>query len=233
MKKRYLITALIFGILGIIYGTFCNYFVRVEKSIFFSIMSGIFVGLLYFFMYYILTFFLGNQYNEDDKIMEKYMKMLIRIQNLIVFNALLFGSTLLIATGGQILFPLFWIHITNIVISIVIITISNFDGKRIRKERYKAKKKATIAPNPIAEVLSTEQIQHLICSAPNTDMADKIIESLTGFTEPRDKYLLIKKLFKDSMINISLSSEEEVYIDILQQVMVKNNIKENTNELNA
>ncbi len=227
MKKRYYITAFIFGIFGIIYGTLCNLIVRTEKLIFLSIMSGIFVGLLYFFMYYILMFFLGHQYEEDENnIMEKYMKMLIRIQNLIVFNALLFGSSLLISTGGRIALPLFWIHITNIGISIVIITTANFDGKRIRMARAREKKKNTYVTGDMAEILSSEELVHLISTAPNTDIANQIIESVTGITETRDKYLLIKKLYKESLINISLNTDEEIYLDILNQVMAKNTIKE-------
>ena len=144
MKKRYYITAFVFGILGLIYGTLCNYFIRIERMLFLSIMSGIFVGILYFFMYYILTLFLGNQYDEEDnKTIETYMKMLIKIQNLIVFHALLFGSSLLISTGGKIALPLFWIHITNIGISIIIITVANLDGRRIRMARAREKKKNT------------------------------------------------------------------------------------------
>lgn len=229
MKKRYYITALVFGIFGIIYGTFCNYFVRTEKMLFLSIMSGIFVGLLYFAMYYVLTLFLGNQYDEqEDKTMEKYMKMLIRIQNLVVFNALLFGSSLLIATGGRIALPLFWIHITNIGISIIIITVANFDGRRIRLARAREKKKATFVSGDMAEILSSEELMHLISTAPNTDIANHIIESVTGITDTREKYLLIKKLYKESLIKVSLNDEEEIYMDILQQVMSKNTIKENT-----
>lgn len=229
MKKRYYITAFVFGIFGIIYGTFCNYFVRTEKMLFLSIMSGIFVGLLYFAMYYVLTIFLGNQYDEqEDKTMEKYMKMLIRIQNLVVFNALLFGSSLLIATGGRIALPLFWIHITNIGISIVIITVANFDGRRIRLARAREKKKATFVSGDMAEILSSEELMHLISTAPNTDIANHIIESVTGITDTREKYLLIKKLYKESLIKVSLNDEEEIYMDILQQVMSKNTIKENT-----
>ena len=224
MKKRYYITAFIFGIFGIIYGTFCNYFVRTEKMLFLSIMSGIFVGLLYFAMYYVLTLFLGNQYDElEDKTIEKYMKMLIRIQNLIVFNALIFGSSLLIATGGRIALPLFWIHITNIGISIIIITTANFDGRRIRLARAREKKKASFVSGNMAEVLSSEELMHLISTAPNLDIADQILESVTGLTNPRDKYLFIKKTFKDSLINVSLNNEEEVYIDILKQVMKQQN----------
>lgn len=229
MKKRYYITAFIFGIFGIIYGTFCNYFVRTEKMLFLSIMSGIFVGLLYFAMYYVLTLFLGNQYDElEDKTMEKYMKMLIRIQNLVVFNALLFGSSLLIATGGRIALPLFWIHITNIGISIIIITVANFDGRRIRFARAREKKKASFVSGGMADILSSEELMHLISTAPNTDIANHIIESVTGITDTREKYLLIKKLYKESLIKVSLNDEEEIYMDILQQVMSKNTIKENT-----
>ncbi len=220
MKKRYYITAFIFGIFGLIYGTLCNYIIRTEKLLFFSIMSGIFVGILYFAMYFVLTLFLGNQYDEqEDKMMEKYMKMLMRIQNLVVFNALLFGSSLLISTGGAISLPFFWIHLTNICISLVIITVSNLDGKRIRKARAKAKKKAANKPSQMAEILTSEQLKHLISTAPNLDIADQILESVTGFTNPRDKYLFIKKIFEDSLINITLNNEEEVYMDILQQVM--------------
>ncbi|MBR6641034.1 MAG: hypothetical protein IKL08_02430 [Clostridia bacterium] len=229
MKKRYYITAFIFGIFGIIYGTICNYFVRTEKMLFFCIMSGVFVGLLYFAMYYVLTLFLGNQYDEqEDKTMEKYMKMLIRVQNLVVFNALLFGSSLLIATGGRIALPLFWIHITNIGISIIIITVANFDGRRIRLARAREKKKATFVSGDMAEILSSEELMHLISTAPNTDIANHIIESVTGITDTREKYLLIKKLYKESLIKVSLNDEEEIYMDILQQVMSKNTIKENT-----
>ena len=229
MKKRYLITAFIFGFFGIIYGAFCNYFVRVDKSIFLSIMSGFFVGILYFFMYYILTFFLGFQYDDNSKKeLDKYMKLLIRIQNLIVFNALLFGSSLLIASGGQILLPLFWIHLADIVIALIIIAVANFDGKRIRKARAKATKSTNVTPSPAAKLLSSEQVMHLISTAPNTDIANQIVESITGLTEPRDKILLIKELFSDSMINVSLSADEYAYLDILNQVMVKNKNKENT-----
>ncbi len=228
MKKRYYITAFIFGIFGLIYGALCNYFVRTEKMLFLSIMSGIFVGFLYFFMYYILTLFLGHQYDEqEDKTMEKYMKMLIRIQNLVVFNALLFGSSLLIATGGRIALPLFWIHITNIGISIIIITVANFDGRRIRLARAREKKKATFVSGDMAEILSSEELMHLISTAPNTDIANHIIESVTGITDTREKYLLIKKLYAESLINISLNNDEEIYLDILKQVMAKNTIKEN------
>ena len=229
MKKRYYITAFIFGTLGLIYGTICNYFVREERILFFSIMSGIFVGLLYFFMYYILTLFLGFQYDEqENKTMEKYMKMLIKIQNLVVFNALLFGSSLLIATGGRIALPLFWIHITNIGISIIIITTANFDGRRIRMARAREKKKNAYVTGDMAEIISSEELMHLISTAPNPDIANQIIESVTGITETREKYLLIKKLYKESLINISLSNEEDIYLDILKQVMAKNTIKENT-----
>ncbi len=224
MKKRYYITAFIFGIFGLIYGTLCNYFVRTEKLLFFSIMSGIFVGILYFAMYFVLTLFLGNQYDEqEDKTMEKYMKMLIRIQNLVVFNALLFGSSLLISTGGAISLPFFWIHITNIVLSIIIITVSNFDGKRIRRARARANRIESNKPSQMAEILSSDQLKHLISTAPTLDIADQIIESVTGFTNPRDKYLFIKKIFEDSLINVSLNNEEEVYMDILKQVMDQQN----------
>ncbi|MBR6688462.1 MAG: hypothetical protein IKL68_00390 [Clostridia bacterium] len=176
-----------------------------------------------------MTLFLGNQYDEqEDKTMEKYMKMLIRIQNLVVFNALLFGSSLLIATGGRIALPLFWIHITNIGISIIIITVANFDGRRIRLARAREKKKATFVSGDMAEILSSEELMHLISTAPNTDIANHIIESVTGITDTREKYLLIKKLYKESLIKVSLNDEEEIYMDILQQVMSKNTIKENT-----
>ena len=229
MKKRYYITASIFGILGLIYGTLCNYFIRIERMLFLSIMSGIFVGILYFFMYYILTLFLGHQYDEDDnKTIETYMKMLIKIQNLIVFHALLFGSSLLISTGGKIALPLFWIHITNIGISIIIITVANLDGRRIRMARAREKKKNTYVTGNMSEIISAEELMHLISTAPNTDIANQIIESITGITETRDKYLLIKKLYKESLINISLHTDEDIYLDILNQVMAKNTIKENT-----
>ena len=80
----------------------------------------------------------------------------------------------------------------------------------------------------MAEIISSEELMHLISTAPNPDIANQIIESVTGITETREKYLLIKKLYKESLINISLSNEEDIYLDILKQVMAKNTIKENT-----
>ena len=87
--------------------------------------------------------------------------------------------------------------------------------------RAREKKKNAYVAKDMAEIISAEELMHLISTSPNPDIANQIIESVTGITETRDKYLLIKKLYKESLINISLNTDEEIYLDILKQVIAK------------
>ena len=132
MKKNIIIAIAIF-IVGLIYGSFCNFFIVDNSSMVISIIQGFFVGMLSTTFYIIIVWISGFLFESVSKYLyTKKERIGIIFMNILWFELLWYGLTMFITNNGL---GYRWIHIINLLFATLIFLQSYYDGKLLRNKQ--------------------------------------------------------------------------------------------------
>ncbi len=133
MKKKHVIMAIAFFIVGLVYKFIFNRILQGENASLLSCwMQGSFLGMLSLIIYFMQFFFFGYCFDEKN---DALGKLLIILENIVAVGGIMYVANLF--SQYQITIGYEWMHLVDLFFAVAVVVKSNYDGKVLRKKRKK------------------------------------------------------------------------------------------------